>query len=267
MATRYTKLIPTRAADAYPGPPDTGLAPDPLPPALPGGDTDDPFDGDEVAAPDPTMPAGLAVMVVLLVDVSSSLVAYATKIQEAFASLFASLRKNGTTRVCVDVLVVTFADRVKTFGFAPAAKFAAPDLVFGGMTNTAEALDMAREKIEARWREYATRGVSLNKTLVFVVTDGQPTSPPEAYRQAVARLRAFEAKNRRVEVFPIAAGSPAMPALAELSGGREPLLLDQAHWDELFAWIYQSTLVVSGSIPGGRVDLPDTRGWAKTRSV
>ena len=199
MATKYTKLIPARAADADPGPPDTELTPEPLPPEL-SGDTDDPFDGDEVAAPDPTLPAGMAVMVVLLIDVSSSLAAYAAKIREHFAGLFASLRKNGTTRVCVDVLVVTFADRAKTFGFAPAATFAAPDLVFGGMTNTAEALDAAREKIETRWREYAARGVSLNKTLVFVVTDGQPTSPPEAYRQAVTRLRGFEAKNRRVEL-------------------------------------------------------------------
>lgn len=267
MATKYTKLISSRPADAEPGPA-AAPTPEELPP-VPSEGQDDPYDAEEeVAATEQRpMPQGMAVMLVLLIDVSSSLGAYAAKIQQSFAGLFESLRKNDTTRLCVDVLVVTFADRAKTFGFAPVKTFPAPDLVFGGMTNTAEALDAAREAIEARWREYAEQGVSLNRVMEFVVTDGHPTGPKEAYQQAVARHRAFEAKHKRVEVFPVAAGSAAMPALAELSVGREPLLLDQAHWDEFFAWIYQSSLDVSGSIPGGRVALPSPSNWARTRSA
>jgi len=96
----------------------------------------------------------------------------------------------------------------------------------------------------------------------FVVTDGKPTGE---YKEAVKRNRVFEAKNRRVEVFPVAAGEAAMPVLAELSGLREPLLLDECNWDEFFGWIYQSGVILSGTRLGEQAELPDVRPWMKTR--
>ena len=266
MATKYTRLISPRQAETETAPTGAPLQ-DELPVSTEEGG-DDPFDVEEEETPsERPMPKGLAVMVVLVLDVSGSLCPYATMIQKAFANLFESLRKNGTTRVCVDVLVVTFADQVKTFGFTPAESFTVPALTFGGMTNTGMALDAARETIEARWREYAEQGVSLNRVMEIVITDGHPSGSREEYQKAVSRHRAFEAQHKRVEVFPVAAGQAAMPSLAELSVGREPLLLDQTHWDELFAWIYQSSLVVSASIPGGRIDLPSSSNWSKTRNA
>lgn len=104
--------------------------------------------------------------------------------------------------------------------------------------------------------------MQLNKCMEFVITDGKPTGP---YREAFGRNKLFEARNRRVEVFPVAAGDAAFPVLQELSGVREPLLLDDTKWDQLFAFIYESAQVVSGSIPGEAVDLPDVSKWAKTR--
>lgn len=217
---------------------------------------------EEVREPDGTLPVGLAVMVVILLDVSGSLIAFADRVRAGFRRMLDNFRENTATKVSVDLLLVTFADRAKSSGFAPAGRFAPPELSFGGQTNLADALDTARAAVEARWREYAAAGVQLNKCLEFVVTDGHPTGE---YKEAVKRNRVFEARNRRVEVFPVAAGDAAMPVLAELSGHREPLLLDECNWAEFFAWIYKSAEVVSGSLPGDQVDLPDVKAWMKTR--
>lgn len=263
MATRRTNQVPlANPANPPPGGP---------PPAL-GSE----FDADEysteeegaddlgleVPEPDGSLPIGLAVMIAVVLDVSGSLAPSADKVRAGFRRMLESFRKNSATKVCVDLLLVTFADRAKSTGFAPAGGFSCAELTFGGQTNLGDALDTARGAIEARWREYAAAGVQLNKCLEFVITDGRPTGE---YKDAVKRNRVFEARNRRVEVFPVAAGDAAMPVLAELSGHREPLLLDECNWDEFFAWIYQSAAIVSGSLPGDQVELPDVKTWMKTR--
>jgi uncharacterized protein YegL len=200
-------------------------------------------------------------MIAIVIDISGSLGLYAAKIREGLSRLLESLQRENTTKVSVDLLLLTFNDEVKAFGFATPTNFECPTLQFGGETAMGAAVGEAKVRIEERLREYSTGGVDHNKVMMLVISDGQPT---DDYEEQFAALRRFEAKFKRVEVFPIAVGKAAYEVLNQLSGARGAVELGQFQFVELFDWIFKSAKIVSVSKPGDQVDLPNPT-WAKTR--
>jgi uncharacterized protein YegL len=217
-------------------------------------------DSDELESAS-NLPAGIAVMIVVLLDVSGSLGLNAEKIREGVARLLDSLRREGTTKVSVDLLLLTSANEVKAFGFSVPANFECPKLQFGGQTYMGAAVGEAKVRIEDRLREYAEEGVSLNKCMVLAISDGKPT---DDFEKSFADMRKFEAKFKRIEVFPVAVGDAAHEVLNQLSGVRQAVCLENFQFAKMFDWLFQSARIASTSKPGDQVDLPIPT-WARTR--
>lgn len=258
MATKHTDLVRRRRPQP----------PSPSHPAPAGCDDDevapefgDDFDSEETV-PENRLPAALAVMVVIVLDVSGSLASFTDAIRNGLARLIESLRRDSTTSVSVDLLLLTFSDRVKAYGFATPHNFEMPSISCSGTTAMGAAVAEAKNRVEARLREYAVSGTQLNRCMVLVISDGHPS---DEYEESFAALRAFEARMSKVEVFPVAAGNAAVAVLNRLSKVREAAPLDTLQFEKLFNWIFESTRMVSASQPGERVELPAPTGWLKTR--
>ena len=119
---------------------------------------------------------------VLLTDVSSSM--YGEKIGELNEGLITfaeELKSDQLASIRTEIAIITFGSTVEMAqDFVTADQFNPPTLVANGTPMMSEGINFALDRIEERKRMYADNGIDYYRPWLFMLTDGEPTEPPEA---------------------------------------------------------------------------------------
>ena len=137
--------------------------------------------------------------------------------------------------------------------------FEAFNMVASGETPLAEGILLAHETIERGKQELRAAGISYTRPWMFVITDGEPTSPDPLWQKAVQETIDAQ-QQKKVEVFPIAVAGANITKMGQLSH-RPPITLEGLKFRELFVWLTGSLSAAAKSRPGDDVKLPPTDPW------
>jgi uncharacterized protein YegL len=130
----------------------------------------------------------------------------------------------------------------------------------GGNTPLGRGVRLALHAIEQQKGVLRSQGISYTRPWLFILTDGEPTDPPDVWRSAVEQARAAE-QEKRAEIFPIGVGDANLVTLGELST-RPPIRSNNLKFRELFIWLSASLGQVARSRPGDQISLPPVDPWA-----
>jgi uncharacterized protein YegL len=137
--------------------------------------------------------------------------------------------------------------------------FKAFELVASGSTPLAEGILLAHETIERGKQGLRAAGISYTRPWMFVISDGEPTSPDPIWQKAVQETIDAQ-QQRKVEVFPIAVQGANVVKMRQISH-RPPIALEGLKFRELFVWLTGSLSAAAQSRPGDEVNLPSTDPW------
>jgi uncharacterized protein YegL len=209
------------------------------------------LDEDELENPTPRTP------VCLCLDVSLSMEPNMDELNKGIQTFVNSVRADEIAKYSVELAVVSFGvsvDSVCDFQTLD-RPLTIPELQANGPTPMAAAVDLSLTMLENRKAWYKQTSMEYYQPWFVLMTDGQPTDPPEMIAKASMRI-AEMVNARKLTVFAIGIGPAAsLEALRAFSPGRPPALLKGSNFEKMFAWISQSVQQPSKSRPGEQVDL------------
>lgn len=160
----------------------------------------------------------------------------------------------------VEVAIVGFGPVQVVSDFQTADVFDPPPLAAKGDTPMGAAIEEGLALLDRRKHAYRTNGIAFYRPWVFLITDGGPT---DAWADAAAKVKAGEAA-KHFSFFAVGVEGARMDILRQF-GAREPLMLKELRFRDLFVWLSNSLGSVSKSKVGDTVELvnPATpQGWA-----
>lgn len=189
------------------------------------------------------------------------------QMNEATPVLGEELRKDDQAARRVEIAVVDFGAEVRVAqDFVPPSEFKPPVLTAAGPTPMGEAILKAFEMIDERIARLEASDLDSFEPWIFLITDGEPTDPPEVLARAVRRIHEAEGQEygKRVNFFAVGVDGANMERLARISK-RPPVKLRGLNFARMFLWVSQSLTRVSQSRIGERVKLtnPIADGWAE----
>ncbi len=174
-------------------------------------------------------------------------------LNECLPLLRQDLMDEDFARMSVELAVVTFGGNPEVVPFAGGQYwtdvdgFTPPHLVADGGTPLAGALQLALDLIEERKNHYRQTGL-YNRPWVFILTDGNPTDPPDVWNEATRRVREATAQNKVVVwAFSTDTAPATMAKMGEVTQRKYKLRLDRGAFRELFEWLKNSMVAVSQS--------------------
>jgi uncharacterized protein YegL len=129
--------------------------------------------------------------------------------------------------------------------FTTVDKFSPPTLQSGGLTPMGEAIERGIAMVEKRKQEYKDNTIEYYRPWIFLLTDGGPT---DDWKPAMQQVRYGE-KNRKFLFWAVGTRSANFVRLREISV-REPMMLKEANFREMFQWLSDSVKQVSQSKMG-----------------
>ncbi len=215
-----------------------------------------PFDGAEfIDNPEPRCPC------LLLLDVSGSMRGKPIReLNEGLTQFRDELFADSLAAKRVEVGLVTFGPVTIVNDFTGVQTWVAPELRDQGDTPMGRAIEEGLNMLRERKNSYRQNGISYYRPWVFLITDGGPTDSWQAAAQAVKSGEAEKA----FSFFAVGVEGANFEILSKISV-REPLVLKDMRFRDLFSWLSSSLSSVSQSNPGDAVPLsnpaaPD--GWA-----
>jgi uncharacterized protein YegL len=207
---------------------------------------------------------------VLVLDASGSMGATTssgkTRIEElnlGIQALETELRADDTALVRVQLGIVSVGgpanDAEIMMDWTDATEFTAFPLRADGTTPLGKGVRIALQMIEHAKQNLRAAGVSYTRPWMMIISDGDPTDPPDVWSSAVSECKAAEAA-KRVEIFTIGVEGANLATLSEL-GSKPPLMLSGMKFQELFVWLSASLSAASRSRPGAALQLPSTDPW------
>lgn len=215
--------------------------------------------GDEGEALDPTNPQPRCACMLVL-DTSSSMSGKPiTELNEGLKTLSETLKADGVASQRVDIAIVTFGPVQVDVPFQSVERFTPPALSATGSTPMGEALQRGMQLLRQRKQAYRDEGLPYYRPWCMLITDGAPNAD-DPWQEAAEEIKQAEAE-KGVAFFPIGVRGANMEVLAALSSRREPLLLKDVNFKELFVWLSASLGDLSRSGPADELQLPPP-SWA-----
>ncbi|MEY9829955.1 uncharacterized protein YegL [Sinorhizobium fredii] len=215
-----------------------------------------PFDGAEfIDNPEPRCPC------LLLLDVSGSMRGKPIReLNEGLVQFRDELFADSLAAKRVEVGIVSFGPVSIVNDFTGVQSWIAPELTDQGDTPMGRAIEQGLQMLRDRKNSYRQNGISYYRPWIFMITDGGPTDSWQAAAQAV---KAGEAE-KAFSFFAVGVDGANFDVLSQISV-RQPLVLKELRFRDLFSWLSSSLSSVSQSNPGDAVPLanpatPD--GWA-----
>ncbi|MAB81184.1 MAG: hypothetical protein CMJ89_17700 [Planctomycetes bacterium] len=210
------------------------------------------FDAAEfVENPEPRCP------VVLLVDASDSMQGNPIRELNDGITLFReSLCSDELSGKRVEIAVVAFGNASYESEFQSPEEFTVPTLQAGGNAPLADAIERSIEMVYERKQVYKKAGVANYRPWVFLISKGAPSGDLQA---AATKIRLGETQGD-FAFFSVGVEGADMATLGLLTT-REPLLLKELCFRELFSWLSTSLQAVSHSQMGSKVGLPNPMSW------
>lgn len=188
------------------------------------------------------------------------------ELNDGVRTFYDELRDDEVAQFSAEICVVSFGGKAELV-----MDFANLDrqtdfrrLTAKGDTPMGEAVNLALDCLEARKKEYQSKGVDYYQPWLVLMTDGSPDGSSPAELERAVRRTVDLVKNRRLTVFPIGIGPEAdMAVLGRFSPARTPLRLRGTKFREFFQWLSQSVSRTSMSMPGENVplDKDGIMGW------
>lgn len=188
--------------------------------------------------------------VYLLIDTSGSMAgAPITAVNEGLKIFEEIVRNDQQCKETVHISVIRFdSDASQMQPLTEAEKFTAPMLAASGGTALSKGMSTLRDAIAKELKPKSGDYAGDYKPLVFLLTDGQP-NPADPWKQEYDQLNSQ--KGRRPGLFvAIGAGPGADEAmLRQLAPENTHMLasLDSAKLRDLFKWMANSTIAVTGN--------------------
>ena len=215
-----------------------------------------PFDGAEfIDNPEPRCPC------LLLLDVSGSMRGKPIReLNEGLTQFRDELVADALAAKRVEVGLVTFGPVTVVNDFTGVQSWIAPELRDQGDTPMGRAIEEGLNMLRERKNSYRQNGISYYRPWVFLITDGGPT---DSWQNAAQAVKSGEAE-KAFSFFAVGVEGANFEVLSQISV-RQPLVLKEMRFRDLFSWLSSSLSSVSQSNPGDAVPLsnpaaPD--GWA-----
>lgn len=215
-----------------------------------------PFDGAEfIDNPEPRCPC------LLLLDVSGSMRGKPIReLNEGLTQFRDELFADALAAKRVEVGLVTFGPVTVVNDFTGVQSWISPELRDQGDTPMGRAIEEGLNMLRERKNSYRQNGISYYRPWVFLITDGGPT---DSWQNAAQAVKSGEAE-KAFSFFAVGVDGANFEILSKISV-REPLVLKDMRFRDLFSWLSSSLSSVSQSNPGDAVPLsnpaaPD--GWA-----
>ncbi|WHO24102.1 VWA domain-containing protein [Agrobacterium tumefaciens] len=215
-----------------------------------------PFDGAEfIDNPEPRCPC------LLLLDVSGSMRGKPIReLNEGLTQFRDELFADSLAAKRVEVGLITFGPVTVVNDFTGVQSWIAPELRDQGDTPMGRAIEEGLNMLRERKNSYRHNGISYYRPWIFLITDGGPT---DSWQNAAQAVKSGEAE-KAFSFFAVGVEGANFDILSKISV-REPLVLKDMRFRDLFSWLSSSLSSVSQSNPGDAVPLsnpaaPD--GWA-----
>ena len=159
----------------------------------------------------------------------------------------------------VEVAIVTFGPVQVVTDFQTPDVFVPPTLTPTGDTPIGAAIEAGLTLLEQRKQSYRNNGVSWYRPWIFLITDGGPT---DYWQGAAAKVKEGEGSNK-FSFFAVGVEGARIDILSQIAT-REPLMLQQLRFRDLFKWLSNSLGSVSKSQMGTSVPLENPAapgGW------
>lgn len=215
-----------------------------------------PFDGAEfIDNPEPRCPC------LLILDVSGSMRGKPIReLNEGLTQFRDELFADALAAKRVEVGLVTFGPVTVVNDFTGVQSWIAPELRDQGDTPMGRAIEEGLNMLRERKNSYRQNGISYYRPWVFLITDGGPT---DSWQNAALAVKSGEAE-KAFSFFAVGVEGANFEILSQISV-RQPLVLKDMRFRDLFSWLSSSLSSVSQSNPGDAVPLsnpaaPD--GWA-----
>ncbi len=215
-----------------------------------------PFDGAEfIDNPEPRCPC------LLILDVSGSMRGKPIReLNEGLTQFRDELFADALAAKRVEVGLVTFGPVTVVNDFTGVQSCIAPELRDQGDTPMGRAIEEGLNMLRERKNSYRQNGISYYRPWVFLITDGGPT---DNWQNAAQAVKSGEAE-KAFSFFAVGVEGANFEILSQISV-RQPLVLKDMRFRDLFSWLSSSLSSVSQSNPGDAVPLsnpaaPD--GWA-----
>lgn len=190
---------------------------------------------------------GMAVILLVVLDLSGSVFAEQERIEGLYREMLEEIRSDTLAAVSVRVALLTFSSTVDVTPFAAAENAIAPGLTFGGSTEFWAAMKKACELVTAEVARANEAGESIQKIIVPVISDFEPTDTPGDTLKLLLRTQS----TTRMNLLPIAAGAnPNMGLARSLTKSGRAIRMDEAKVREMFRFISASAVMASRSQPG-----------------
>ena len=175
-----------------------------------------------------------------------------------------AVRKDEVACAAADICIVTFGNGGAQcmFDFSGLRNRPnPPELVAGGQTPMADAVNKALDLLESRRDEYKRKGVDHYKPWLIIMTDGHPYGDSSSSAVPTAQRRTCDlVSNKKLVVFPIWIGNDntanGMNTLAGLSPKNPPKKLNGLDFSKFFQWLSRSVSSASQSASEADIKLP-----------
>lgn len=193
--------------------------------------------------------------VVMVIDVSGSMVYQIEALSTAFNRFIEESRMNDDVRNAVDIAVITFGSDVKDElnGFCDISSVPKMHFSVRGSTNMAGALELANQMARDRTHLYKHNGIVAYKPWIVLMTDGYPDGYPDKISDYIAiteKIRQREGDGK-LRTFALGMGDRFEKSILEQFTDKCFAITDW-NFSEFFSWLGKSLAVVSSSTPGGR---------------
>jgi len=175
------------------------------------------------------------------------------RLNQALPSLQSDLLTDSTASISVELAIVTFGGSPKELvPFTPVSSFFPPVLSAAGGTPLGQAVIIALDMIERRKQEYKASGIAYFRPWIFILTDGQPTDPPNDWSNATQRASLFR-QQKKVEIWALST-DPSPTVISRLQQITDKTaVLDGFAFRETFKFLSASLTNLSNSKEGQSV--------------
>lgn len=134
------------------------------------------------------------------------------------------------------------------------------ELMANGTTPLGEGVLLALDCIRDLKRQLKNNGISYTRPWIFIISDGEPTSLPDVWADAVRACENARSQNETL-IYSIAVDGANVGPLEQLSGASAQKM-SAVNFKEFFVWLSGSLSAASRSRPGQQVNLPPINPWA-----
>lgn len=202
---------------------------------------------------------------VVLVDTSGSMSEAQQELNNGLKALVEALKEDPLAVGRVEFCIIGFGSegRAKILvPFGPAYDYEAPCVVCDGPNTPMHgAVQLGLDELEARKQQYKVNGTGYMRPWMFLLTDGYPNDRDNG---AFDRLRESQVE-KHCTFFAVGVGDQVdRNLLKSLHKDGIVLTASKENFKNSFVWLSNSLSVASASIPGTKIELPDTRSYQLT---